>query len=416
MKYCILLPLLIIQIVNSRNQHQFSHNNIKESPFYIVTEQKYLIVPISIGSPVKLMNLVIDINSDYTWLSENLFSQNQSDSYKALNDHIDITQDDFSYNGVLSIDQLSILNMKIDQFHFGLIKEIKNNPHYLGVISFSSAKGNGLIDQLHFNHHIAIKSFSIKYTNPYEGIIAFGNTIDVIQKSRSVSKCISGNGGKWLCELNYISFDEIQMDKSNRRVLNIKGNKNILEVNQMASFETIYDKINVPKDYFDYIKERVFYFASNSNNTSNSKCYSELSHEGVNELLCPRGLHETIPKVTFIFNGQALVTDPQSMFHCKNDICKYHIVHTESNDQWKLGYHFMKHFDIFFDQNNKAIYFTSDSNNYSIYFSSFNSNVIKKCGYLILILLMIGISLLIFVMFINSKNHIKKKNQLNYYS
>lgn len=417
MSNCLLFVTLIILMVYLSNQVEDSKTE-KESPFYIVTEHRYLIVPISIGSPVKEMNLVIDINSAYSWVSSSLFNEKQSDSYKTLNETIDINQDAFSYHGVLSSDQFSMYNTKLSQFHFGLINEIKNNSNYLGVLSLSfSEKKTNLVNQLYSNNYIPMKSFSLKYITPYEGRISFGHTHDAINKERTVSKCTIKNKNKqtkWACKLNYISFGELQLDNKNRRVLNTKDNQNTIQVNQIASFETVYDRINIPNEYYNFIKEKIFHIDPQSDNVSTNKCYTQRSQEGVNQIKCPRGMHDTIPKITFFFNDQALATDPRTMFHCKNNICTYYIIHIEGNEEWRLGYHFLKHFNIYFNHNEKTIYFTSDNNNYSIYLPS-NYVLIKQCGYLILILLFIGISFLAFVIFIKGKNINKKKHQAEFY-
>ena len=43
--------------------------------FYVATKNELLISPIEIGTPAQQMNLILDIGSERTWISEEVFNK-----------------------------------------------------------------------------------------------------------------------------------------------------------------------------------------------------------------------------------------------------------------------------------------------------------------------------------------------------
>ena len=61
-----------------------------------------LIAPIQIGTPVQEMNLVLDIGSMRTWVSDKYFKKESSSSYKEIGEKETKNQYDITYSGVQS--------------------------------------------------------------------------------------------------------------------------------------------------------------------------------------------------------------------------------------------------------------------------------------------------------------------------
>ena len=61
--------------------------------------QGMLLAPVKVGTPEQEMNLVLDIGSTRTWISDQYFKKGDSESYKEEGGTEKKTQYDFTYSG-----------------------------------------------------------------------------------------------------------------------------------------------------------------------------------------------------------------------------------------------------------------------------------------------------------------------------
>ena len=81
--------------------------------FFIAGEQKYLLLPVSIGEPEQNMNLIIDLSMDRTWIDEQVFNKELSTRYVSYNKSETRGKENLYFKGVLSQDTFSITNKNI---------------------------------------------------------------------------------------------------------------------------------------------------------------------------------------------------------------------------------------------------------------------------------------------------------------
>ena len=87
--------------------------------------QGMLLAPVEVGTPEKEMNLVLDIGSTRTWISDQYFKKVDSTSYSEEEGSESKTQYDFTHSGMPSTETFNLAE-KMTNFKFLLVDNLQN--------------------------------------------------------------------------------------------------------------------------------------------------------------------------------------------------------------------------------------------------------------------------------------------------
>jgi hypothetical protein len=246
-------------------------------------------IPISkvkIGHPKQEISLVLDIGSMRTWVSDQYYKSSESDTYSATKDLESYHQYDFFYGGVSSTETFKVGDKKLEQFKFLLVNNLQNN-NFQGVLSLGhefDSKHKSLVYEMSHASNTFYNMFMFKFNENNGGELYIGDiTEDQKQKSNLINKCRYLIGGsseeqiKWRCQLTQIFIGGIEdfptfrnelMEQTGYYISKTKNNK-MIEVKEPVSFETIFDKIFVPKKTMEYLKNNYLINFSNDQKICN---------------------------------------------------------------------------------------------------------------------------------------------------
>jgi hypothetical protein len=101
---------------------------------FVLSENNLPVSQIQIGHPKQDVNVILDISSMRTWVSDQYFKSSQSDTYAATDELDSINEYDFSYAGTTSTESFKVSDKKLDQFKFLLVNNLQN-CNFQGVLS-----------------------------------------------------------------------------------------------------------------------------------------------------------------------------------------------------------------------------------------------------------------------------------------
>lgn len=359
-------------------------------PFYVVTSKRLLITPVFVGSSKKEINLVIDIGVPHTWISEEIFSKKDSSSFLFDEDDWKITfnHDEAVYKGAVCSDKFAIDktdNKGINRFPFVLVQDIVNNTDYQGALSLGNnyeSKYDSFIFRIAPNPN----SFSLKFKSPFEGLLTIKtSTEDNVPSCNAHQQSIN-----WGCQLTHI----------------ILGNyENIfLVANSFSVFETIYSKIYVPMEFFNYWTINAY--DDNKKGNQIKECtvgYDDNSKE--HYFKCPEKEIDYLKEINIVFDNNIILHLRNGMMYNSygnNKIMM--IVGKENLDHFVFGSIFLAQFETIFDYNRKEISFISqyEKDRSSVFDKAFsngkkkpyNTDTLQFIIYLVMIISLIGLGLL----------------------
>ena len=336
-KLNILFTLYIIHLVTAVD--------IIEHPFHICTEKRLLVTPILLGQSERRLNTVIDIGGEYTWFSNTLHGKFEQGFYCALdNRKYTLTyEDNLNLQGELCYDQLNI-----DTNHSSFIKTNSTTPFISveekindNLIQAMLAMGNNRNSpQNQYSLANGSKSFSIVVSSPYIGSIKFNTKYNhYASTTKPYASCdaINTNGVKWGCKLTHIVLGDYEY------IYKVK--KHVVSV-----FESIYYKIYVPMDFFNYYYEHL--------NDVNHKCKTmEDEHERY-YIQCPFKEVDHLRSFNLVFDNKIFLhLNYNTLIYPKNNEEMILIIGKVNLDHFIFGSIFFAHYETIFDANNQKISF-----------------------------------------------------------
>ena len=243
----------------------------------------YLESPIKIGTPPQELKLILDIGSKRTWISNQYFDRAKSSTFYTKEKHELHSQYGFKYGGFSSMETFQIENKTLEDFQFILVDELINN-NIQGVLSLGheyDSKHQSLVYEMSHVSNTFYNMFTFKFGEEGNGELLIGDMTEeqkrkynFINKCRFVSKGNENEQIKWRCELtqifigpveDYPTFRENMMEQTGY-IISRNDKNNIAIVEEVATFETIFNKIYVPKDVMTYLKKYYFIDYINENN------------------------------------------------------------------------------------------------------------------------------------------------------
>ena len=238
---------------------------------FTLTKSNIPISKIKIGQPEQEINLVLDIGSQRTWISDQYYNSQESTSFQSTQETYSNIQYDFSYSGNIAFETFKIDEKFINNFKFILVNNLQNN-NFQGVLSLGheyDSKHRSLVYEMSKSCNTYYNMFMLKFKEN-EGQLLIGDTTEEEkEKIHLINKCRYLIGGtpeeqiKWRCQMTHIfiggiedvpSFYDNSMEQTGYYISKNDYNK-LKEIYEPVVFETILDGIFVPKYFMEYLKD-----------------------------------------------------------------------------------------------------------------------------------------------------------------
>ena len=402
-------------LISKRNLER--HDGFISIEFCVVTQNELLISPIELGTPGQQMSLVIDIGSERTWISNELFSKDKSSSYKTENYPEKKNQDNYSYRGIWSKDDFVLDNKKLPNFDFLLVDKIDNNDLYQGVLSLGreyDSKKFSLVYKLSSNSITFYNTFVLKFIDNNKGELYIGDlTNELKDYSNLMQSCqliTTKDKIKWACELTHVFVGDYGEDTYTDQYTNEKGyiisskSSKITNINQPATFETIYNKIYAPKDFMQYLKQNLFFDPK----TGSEICkYNE--ETSTIHFTCTKAEMDKVPNINFVFSNKLALTLPKSvLFDCNGDVCNFIVEYRDIHPNWVMGLPILKTYQMIFDYNKNDLIFYGENKSYVQMPSNKGSSLSTFFFYLFIFVVVLVITGVGVIYFLRRKNKKRK--------
>ena len=341
--------------------------------------QGMLIAPIKVGTPEQEMNVVLDIGSTRTWLSDQAFKKGDSSSYSDSGDTETKQQYDFSYSGKSSTETFTLADKKLTNFKFLLANNLQN-AKMQGALSLGheyDSKHKSLVYEMSHVCNTFYNMFLFKFNEKDEGELLIGDiTEDQKRKYQYINKCLFLKGGsetdqiKWRCELtqmfiggieDFPTFRDSMMEQTGYYITKTDYNK-FIEIGEPVVFETIFDKIYVPRTTMEYLRDNYL------KNIVDGKKLCTYNDNNNIKVTCTKDEISKLKRLNFVLSEKTALAFPSdSLFSCGNsDRCEFLIQHDEKYQGFIFGLPVFKLYHITFDYNNRDLIFFGKSDKYLV--------------------------------------------------
>ena len=179
-----------------------------------------LIASVKVGTPEQEMNLVLNIDSTSTWISDQYFKKGDSTSYSPSGESEESkSQYDFKYSGTPSTETFNLAEKKLAGFKFLLVNNLQNTKMQ-GALSLGheyDSKHKSLVYEMSHVCNTFYNMFLFQFKENDEGELLIGDiTEDQKRKYQYINKCLYLRGGsendqiKWRCELTQMFIGGIE--------------------------------------------------------------------------------------------------------------------------------------------------------------------------------------------------------------
>ena len=294
--------------------------------------QGMLLVPVKVGTPEQEINLVIDIGSSRTWISDQSFKKGDSSSLDESTDPEEKEQYDFKYSGNAATETFTLANKKLEKFKFLLVNSLQNTKMQ-GALSLGheyDSKHKSLVYEMSHVCNTFYNMFLFQFGEGDEGELLIGDiTEDQKRKYQYINKCLFLKGGsaedqiKWRCELtqmfiggieDFPTFRDNMMEQTGYYISKTDYNK-MIDVKEPVVFETIFDKIYVPKKTMEYLKDN---YLKNLNDGNKMCSYNDNGNNV--KVTCSRDEVSKLKRLNFVLSAKTALAFPSdALFSCGNN-------------------------------------------------------------------------------------------------
>jgi hypothetical protein len=346
---------------------------------FVLSENNLPVSQIQIGHPKQDVNVILDISSMRTWVSDQYFKSSQSDTYAATDELDSINEYDFSYAGTSSTESFKVSDKKLDQFKFLLVNNLQN-CNFQGVLSLGheyDSKHKSLVYEMSHVCNTFYNMFMFKFDEKGGELLIGDTTEEREERNHLINKCRYLIGGdpedqiKWRCELTQMFIGGIEdfptfrnelLEQTGYYISKTDFNK-LIEVKEPVAFETIFDKIYVPQKTMDYLKNN---YLKNFVNDQKICNFDENDERII--VKCSKEDISRLKRLNFVLSEKtALSIPPSSLFECGNsDTCEFLIQYNSKCGGFIFGLPIFKLYNIIFDYNSRDLMFYSSDNKYLV--------------------------------------------------
>ena len=346
---------------------------------FVLSENNLPVSQIQIGHPKQDVNVILDISSMRTWVSDQYFKSSQSDTYAATDELDSINEYDFSYAGTSSTESFKVSDKKLDQFKFLLVNNLQN-CNFQGVLSLGheyDSKHKSLVYEMSHVCNTFYNMFMFKFDEKGGELLIGDTTEEQKERNHLINKCRYLIGGdpedqiKWRCELTQIFIGGIEdfptfrnelLEQTGYYISKTDFNK-LIEVKEPVAFETIFDKIYVPQKTMDYLKNNYL-----KNFVNDQKICNFDENDDRIIVKCSKEEISRLKRLNFVLSEKtALSIPPSSLFECGNsDTCEFLVQYNSKYNGFIFGLPIFKLYNIIFDYNSRDLMFYSSDNKYLV--------------------------------------------------
>ena len=388
---------------------------------FTLTKSQIPISKLSIGKPSQEINLVLDIGSSRTWISDQYYNNKGSKTYQPLEEAFSKEQYDFSYSGNSALETFKIGDKILQNFKFILVNNLQNN-HFQGVLSLGheyDSKHNSLVYEMSKVSNTYYNMFMFKFNEDNGGELLIGDTTEEEkEKLHLINRCRYLIGGspeeqiKWRCQLTHVfiggiedmeSFYEQLIEQTGYYITETKFNK-LKNIYEPVIFETIFDRIYVPKYIMEYLRDNYLKDIENNKNLCN---YNDNGNSII--VKCTKEEISKLKRLNFVLGEKTDLALPSNeLFNCDNsNNCEFLIQYNDKYQGFIFGLPIFKLYNIIFDYNSRDLMFYSLYNKYLVSFNKdFGASILKIVLYILIVVLCLltsGIILIYFFRRINRK-------------
>ena len=388
---------------------------------FTLTKSQIPMSKLSIGKPSQEINLVLDIGSSRTWISDQYYNNKGSKTYQPLEEAFSKEQYDFSYSGNSALETFKIGDKILQNFKFILVNNLQNN-NFQGVLSLGheyDSKHNSLVYEMSKVSNTYYNMFMFKFNEDNGGELLIGDTTEEEkEKLHLINRCRYLIGGtpeeqiKWRCQLTHVfiggiedmeSFYEQLVEQTGYYIIETKFNK-LKNIYEPVIFETIFDRIYVPKYIMEYLRDNYLKDIENNKNLCN---YNDNGNSII--VKCTKEEISKLKRLNFVLGEKTDLALPSNeLFNCDNsNNCEFLIQYNDKYQGFIFGLPIFKLYNIIFDYNSRDLMFYSLYNKYLVSFNKdFGTSILKIVLYILIVVLCLltsGIILIYFFRRINRK-------------
>ena len=390
---------------------------------FTLTKSQIPISKLSIGKPSQEINLVLDIGSSRTWISDQYYNSKGSKTYQPLEEAFSKEQYDFSYSGNSALETFKIGDKILQNFKFILVNNLQNN-NFQGVLSLGheyDSKHNSLVYEMSKVSNTYYNMFMFKFNEDNGGELLIGDTTEEEkEKLHLINRCRYLIGGtpeeqiKWRCQLTHVfiggiedmeSFYEQLVEQTGYYIIETKFNK-LKNIYEPVIFETIFDRIYVPKYIMEYLRDNYLKDIENNKNLCN---YNDNGNSII--VKCTKEEIYKLKRLNFVLGEKTDLALPSNeLFNCDNsNNCEFLIQYNDKYQGFIFGLPIFKLYNIIFDYNSRDLMFYSLYNKYLVSFNKdFGTSILKIVLYILIVVLCLLISGIILIYFFRRINRKRK--------
>ena len=392
-------------------------------PFSLSEDHK-LISKIDIGHPKQNIQLILDVGSMRTWVSDQYFICSKSDTYVDTGGLDSHNQYDFSYSGIPSTETFKVNDKTLEQFKFLLVNNLQN-CNFQGVLSLGHEYDSKHVSLVYEMSHVCntfYNMFMFKFNDDGNGELLIGDiTEEQKERNHLINKCRYLIGGsaedqiKWRCELtqmfiggieDFPTFDDDLMEQTGYYISKTDFNK-MIDINEPVAFETIFDKIYVPKKTMEYLKNNYL------KNIATDEKICNYNDNGNNIFVkCSKSDITKLKKLNFVLSEKTALSLPtSSLFECgDSDTCEFVIQYDSKYKGFIFGLPIFKLYNIIFDYNSRDLMFYSMDNKYLIAIPiDLGTSILTIIIWLLLIAILFMLAGLLVIYILRRKNKKRKE-------
>ena len=430
--FALILIILISLFSNSIMKKDKKKGDDPETPEFAVgyitlpftlTEDHLPVSQVKIGHPKQDIDLILDIGSIRTWVSDQYFKSKKSDTYVSEDELDAQNQYDFSYSGIASMDTFKVSDKTLDQFKFVLVNNLQNS-NFQGVLSLGheyDSKHRSLVYEMSHVCNTFYNMFMFKF-NDNGGELYIGDTTEE-QKERNhlINKCRYLIGGsisdqiKWRCELtqmfiggieDFPTFTNDLMEQTGYYISKTDFNK-MIDIKEPVAFETIFDKIYVPKKTMEYLQKNYL-----KDMSSEQKICNYMNKDNNIIVSCSKDEITKLKRLNFVLSEKTALSFPTSaLFECGNSgSCEFVIQHNSKYKGFIFGLPVFKLYNIIFDYNSRDLMFYSLDNKYLVDFPlDLGTSILTIIIWLVIFAILFMLAGLLVIYILRRKNRKRKE-------
>ena len=390
---------------------------------FTLTENHLPVSQVKIGHPKQDIDLILDIGSTRTWVSDQYFKSKKSDTYVSEDELDAQNQYDFSYSGIASMDTFKVSDKTLDQFKFVLVNNLQNS-NFQGVLSLGheyDSKHRSLVYEMSHVCNTFYNMFMFKF-NDNGGELYIGDTTEE-QKERNhlINKCRYLIGGsisdqiKWRCELtqmfiggveDFPTFTNDLMEQTGYYISKTDFNK-MIDIKEPVAFETIFDKIYVTKKTMEYLQKNYL-----KDMSSEQKICNYMNKDNNIIVSCSKDEITKLKRLNFVLSEKTALSFPTSaLFECGDSgSCEFVIQHNSKYKGFIFGLPVFKLYNIIFDYNSRDLMFYSLDNKYLVDFPlDLGTSILTIIIWLLIVVILIMLAGLLVIYILRRKNRKRKE-------